>query len=325
MSTASTEDPGIAAYDVLQVDDLPRIVRHAVHAVTRTVDHLTTSAIDRAVVQAGERALRTIDDLTRALARIHSLSRAVPDARTASLTQDVAHARRLAGHLARDLLADGQTQDGLNSPSLHEPTVDEPNDRAEVVHGRALTRALVDASDLIRALDRAEAIADALTHRLHAVQPGELGVWGAHAPDLAARVADDLARAQTRTSDLLHLLSAVHVCTPPLPTDPAPAAADETPAPTAQVSRPGLTALKVSSLAARLLPPAARLRFEEELLDELFALAENDVPRRHQAACALRQLAAVPRLRALHTREVQQHPSPIPPRPDPSQRSRSAP
>jgi hypothetical protein len=65
------------------------------------------------------------------------------------------------------------------------------------------------------------------------------------------------------------------------------------------VTRPGLTALTVSALAARLLPPIARLRFEEELLDELYALAEARAPHRRQLACAVRQLAAIPRLRGL--------------------------
>lgn len=324
MSTASSGDPGIAGYDVLHVDDLPRIVRQAVHAVTRTVEHTTTSAIDRAVVQAGDRALGTIDDLTRASARVHSLARVVPDTRIAGLIQDIAHARRLAGHLARDLSADGRTREGLDSHHPHEPTVDKPNGGAEILDGRVLTRALVDASDLTRALDRAEAIADALCHRVHALEPGVLGVTGSHAPGLATLVADDLARAQIRSCDLLHLLGAVHLSAPPDPSAPAPAAADETPDQAAQVPRPGLTALKVSSLAARLLPPAARLRFEEELLDELFALADDRAPRRHQAACALRQLAAVPRLRALYTRDGHHHPSPAPTRPDASQRTGSA-
>ena len=322
MSAASTGDPGPVGYDVLQVDDLPRIVRQAVHAVTRTIEHTTTSAIDRAAVQAGERALRTIDDLTRASARVHSLARVVPDARTAGLTQDIAHARRLAGHLARDVLADSQTPDLLDSHPPHEPTVEQPHDRAEDFDGPALTRALVDASDLLRTLNRAATIADALTHHLHAQQPGELGAQMVHARDLAARVTDDLAHAQTRTRDLLHLLGAVHVATPPVPPAPAPAHTDQRPDPAR--SRPGWTALTVSSLAARLLPPAARLRFEDELLDELFALADTHVPRRHQAACALRQLAAVPRLRALHTRDLHQPPSTTPPPPDPAQPPRPA-
>jgi hypothetical protein len=38
-----------------------------------------------------------------------------------------------------------------------------------------------------------------------------------------------------------------------------------------------------------MLPPAARARYGEELLDELYALADDGAGRSHQFACALRQ------------------------------------
>jgi hypothetical protein len=57
--------------------------------------------------------------------------------------------------------------------------------------------------------------------------------------------------------------------------------------------QPSWMAVRVNGWAARLLSPAARAQHAEELLDEVYDLAELGAPRRAQTACALRQLARV--------------------------------
>jgi hypothetical protein len=64
-----------------------------------------------------------------------------------------------------------------------------------------------------------------------------------------------------------------------------------------RAAQPGWVAVRVSGWAGRLLPAIARDRYVEELLDELYALAEVRVTRRRQLVCALRQLFRTPALR----------------------------
>jgi hypothetical protein len=62
--------------------------------------------------------------------------------------------------------------------------------------------------------------------------------------------------------------------------------------------RPSGMAVRMHGWTAKLLLPAARTRHADELLDELYDLAEQGGTMRAQVACALRQLATVRRLRA---------------------------
>jgi len=72
--------------------------------------------------------------------------------------------------------------------------------------------------------------------------------------------------------------------------DPAPAMPEGV-RPPVQV-QPNRLAIRVSGWATRMLPPTARARYGDELLDELHTMADDDAGRWRQLACAVRQ--AVP-------------------------------
>ena len=62
--------------------------------------------------------------------------------------------------------------------------------------------------------------------------------------------------------------------------------------------RPAWPALRLSSLTLQLLSRPARLRYEDELLDELYDLADQSASRQAQVVAALRQMLQVGVLRA---------------------------
>ncbi len=61
--------------------------------------------------------------------------------------------------------------------------------------------------------------------------------------------------------------------------------------------RPSKLAAQVNAVTIRVLSPRARALYGDELLDELYALAEGGASRQHQVGAALRQLAQAGALR----------------------------
>jgi hypothetical protein len=99
-------------------------------------------------------------------------------------------------------------------------------------------------------------------------------------------------RLEGEASSLGDLQERLQVAAGVMPESPASAASSAI-AP----ARPAWVARRVHGWTARLLSPAARARFEDELLDELHELAEQNATGCAQLACALRQLGATLQLR----------------------------
>jgi hypothetical protein len=148
---------------------------------------------------------------------------------------------------------------------------------------RALDRARALDRDLARALARALALALARARDLDL--------------DLGRALDRDLDLDLGRAGELVGWINQAHARLTALAQGSSAGRPPEVSAGLPRRVQPSWVAVRVNGWAARLLSPAARALHADELLDEVYDLAELGAPRRAQIACGLRQLAGVRQLR----------------------------